>query len=341
MNISKPIIGITMGDPVGIGPEIVLSGLNNKNIYELCNPVVFGDVKVLEYAQSIIKGNVNLNIIENVQKGVYQPGTIDIVNCSNINVNKDFWGKPNVQTSEAMMGYINLAIDMALKEEIAGVVTCPINKMAMKLSNSKYPGHTELFAERTNSSEYIMMMAGNILRVSLVTIHVALSKVPNLISTDKILKTIEITAKALYEKFGFENPIIAVAGLNPHSGEDGLFGQEESQIITPAINLAKDKGINALGPFPPDTVFYNASQGKYHAVICMYHDQGLIPFKMIHFKDGVNTTLGISIIRTSVDHGTAYDIAGTGQSDPSSLIAAIKMAAEHASCLSKRKYLAL
>jgi len=175
-----------------------------------------------------------------------------------------------------------------------------------------------------------MMLAGDKLRVVLVTIHIPLKDVPLVLSKEKILQTIIITESSLSKRFGIENPIIAVAGLNPHAGEGSMFGDEEERIILPAVNLAQSQGFDVLGPYPPDTIFYHAQKGLYDAVICMYHDQGLIPFKMIHFADGVNTTLGLPIIRTSVDHGTAYDIAGKGIADPGSLTAAIKMAAEQA-----------
>ena len=192
-----------------------------------------------------------------------------------------------------------------------------------------FPGHTELFASKTKCNDFVMMLAGKKLRVVLVTIHIPLKDVPSVLSIEKILKTIRITGKSLIKRFGFTNPRIAVAGLNPHAGEAGMFGNEEEKIIAPAIDIAKKEGFNVSGPHPPDTVFYHASKGHYHAVVCMYHDQGLIPFKMMHFTDGVNTTLGLPISRTSVDHGTAYDITGTGQADPGSLIEAIKLAATH------------
>jgi 4-hydroxythreonine-4-phosphate dehydrogenase len=208
------------------------------------------------------------------------------------------------------------------------IATCPITKTAMKLANSRFHGHTELIAHMTKAQSHAMMMAGSTLKVVLVTIHIPLCLVPRLITTDKIVETIELTSFSLVERFGVRQPQIAVAGLNPHAGEEGMFGNEEQEIIGPAVKLAADKGILVSGPFPPDTVFFKAACGHYDAVICMYHDQGLIPFKLIHFKDGINTTLGLPIIRTSVDHGTAYDIAWkTGTADPSSLIQAVKMAA--------------
>ena len=235
-----------------------------------------------------------------------------------------------------MVSYITSATDMALQGRIDAMVTCPINKQAMHMAGYFYNGHTELIAEKTKSTDFAMMLAGDKLRVVLVTIHIPLKDVPLVLSKEKILQTIIITGSSLYMRFGIENPRIAVAGLNPHAGEGSMFGDEEERIILPAVNLAKSKGFDVLGPYPPDTIFYHAKKGLYDAVICMYHDQGLIPFKMIHFTDGVNTTLGLPIIRTSVDHGTAYDIAGKGKADPGSLTAAIKMAAEQAGNIKAR-----
>ena len=199
-----------------------------------------------------------------------------------------------------------------------------------------YNGHTEILAEKTKAAGFAMMLAGDKLRVVLVTIHIPLKDVPRALSQEKILQTITLTDSFLRTRMGVENPKIAVAGLNPHAGEGGMFGDEEQRLILPAVNLAKGQRFDVHGPYPPDTIFYHAQKGLYDAVICMYHDQGLIPFKMIHFTDGVNTTLGLPIIRTSVDHGTAYDIAGKGKADPGSLTAAIKMAAAQAAFAGKK-----
>ena len=332
MMISKhrPIIGITMGDPVGIGPEIILLSLKNPSIYEVCKPLVIGDSRILGAAKKITQSSLKLESIKNPDAGTYKCGVVDVLNISELDPDKTSWGKPTVQTGGAMVCYITAAADLAIKKRIAAMVTCPINKMAMRLSGFHYNGHTELLAERTKSDEFAMMLAGDRLRVVLVTIHVPLKDVPAILSKQKIVKTIKLAWQALYERFGIKAPHIAVAGLNPHAGEGGMFGNEEKNIISPAIRDAGNKGFYASGPFPPDTVFYHAANKRYDAVVSMYHDQGLIPFKLIHFNDGVNTTLGLPIIRTSVDHGTAYDIAGTGIADPGSLIAAINMAAQQA-----------
>ncbi|MEZ4568532.1 MAG: 4-hydroxythreonine-4-phosphate dehydrogenase PdxA, partial [Desulfobacterales bacterium] len=211
------------------------------------------------------------------------------------------------------------------------------NKTALKLAGSEYHGHTELLAVRSGASEYAMMMTGDRLCVVLVTIHIPFQEIARRLSIDRIMSIIEITDDSLKERFGIANPKIAVAGLNPHAGESGMFGDEEARIIGPAVEFSQKNGIDVSGPYPPDTVFYKALKGEFDAVVCMYHDQGLIPFKMIHFSDGVNTTLGLPIIRTSVDHGTAYDIAGKGIADPGSLIQAIRLAALQAKNQMQRK----
>ena len=335
MNSQLPLIGITMGDPAGIGPEIIHSSLTQSLIYKICRPVVFGDAKMLHAAKKFTGSNLDISIIDKPDDGLFKCGTIDVINLSGLDPVKINLGRPSAETGKALILYINAAIKAAKKKNISAIVTCPVNKTAMQMSGSKFHGHTELLAEGTGVLDYAMMLAGERLRVVLVTIHIPLKSVPLILSSEKILKTIRITGQSLQERFGIENSRIAVAGLNPHAGEGGMFGNEEKNIILPAIEAALKEGFNAAGPFPPDTVFYNAVQGDYDAVVCMYHDQGLIPFKLIHFADGVNTTLGLPIIRTSVDHGTAYDIAGTGRADPGSLIAAIQMAVQQAVALEK------
>jgi len=337
MKNNRPFIGITMGDPVGIGPEITLSALCNAEIYDICKPLVIGDLNILEHAKEINQSTLSLKSIPDADSGRYTHGSIDVLSLSTLDFDETIWGNPTPKTGKAMVSYIITAIDMALEGKIAGVATGPINKNAMHAAGFLYNGHTELFAERTKTNNFAMMLAGHKLRVVLVTIHIPFKDVTTAISKEGICDKILMTSNALRERFGILSPKIAVAGLNPHAGEDGIFGNEEKFIITPAIDQTKKHGIDVSGPFPPDTVFHQAATGRYDAVICMYHDQGLIPFKLMHFSDGVNTTLGLPIIRTSVDHGTAYDIAGTGQADPGSLIAAIRMAAHQAIELIKIK----
>jgi len=324
-----------MGDPVGIGPEIILLSLCNPLIYNKCRPLVIGDFQILDAVKKCVRSKLHIKSVKDPDEGLYKFGSIDLLNISEIVPDKVLWGNPTAETAKAMVQYIMVASDLAIKGRIAAMVTCPINKVAMQIAGCQYNGHTELLAERTKTENFAMMLAGNRLRVVLVTIHVPLNTVPSLLSEQKILLTIKLAWNTLHERFGIKKPRIAVAGLNPHAGETGMFGNEETTIIAPAILNARNQGFDVVGALPPDTVFYQAANGHYDAVVSMYHDQGLIPFKLIHFNDGVNITLGLPIIRTSVDHGTAYDIAGTGTADPGSLIAAITMAAQQAVYLKK------
>ncbi len=229
-----------------------------------------------------------------------------------------------------MVSYILTAIDLALEGEVSGMVTGPISKTALNLSGYPYPGHTELLAAKTGAYEVAMMLAGGEFRVVLATIHCALAEVPGRLSEEGLLRLFRLTCQALAADFGLEEPRLGVAALNPHAGEGGLFGREEEEIITPAVQKAQAEGLPVSGPFPADTLFWRHHQGEFAAIVAMYHDQGLIPLKLLHFLDGVNVTLGLPIIRTSVDHGTAYELAGTGKAHPGSLKAALVLAAEMA-----------
>jgi len=227
------------------------------------------------------------------------------------------------------MTYIEEAVCMAMAGDVDAIVTAPISKEAINRAGYKFHGHTEFLAHLTKTKDYAMMLAGSSLKVILLTIHESIKNVPGLLTTEKVFKTIKITDNTFKRYFGLKKPRIAVAALNPHAGEGGLFGGEEKRIILPAIKKARQMGINASDPLPPDTLFYRAVKNKeFDCVICMYHDQGLIPLKLLHFENGVNVTLGLPIIRTSVDHGTAYDIAWKGIANPASMKAAIKMAVE-------------
>jgi 4-hydroxythreonine-4-phosphate dehydrogenase len=330
MGMDRPVIGITMGDPVGIGPEIILKAFARKSAFDACRPLVLGDVTVMTTANRRLKAGLVIRSVDGPEAGMYRHGAVDLIELSTLNQSHLEHGHPTRETGRAMVDYVIRGIDWAMEGRIHGVVTCPINKLAMHRAGVAFDGHTELLAHRTRSPEYVMMLAGTRLRVALVTIHLPLAEVPGKLTIEGVLKTICITEEALRKDFGIPNPKLAVAALNPHAGEGGLFGDEEIRIITPAVRKARKDGLDVSGPFPPDTVFHFAVEGRWDAVVCMYHDQGLIPFKMVHFADGVNVTLGLPIVRTSVDHGTAYDIAGTGKADPGSLLSAIQMAAEHA-----------
>jgi 4-hydroxythreonine-4-phosphate dehydrogenase len=331
MSTRLPIIGITMGDPSGIGPEIIIKALADRRIYKLCKPVVLGDPDTLAFYIEKFQGElISLNEVSDILEAKGMPGQLDLISLSRLKPEHFIPGKPATDGGKAMVKYIITAVDMALKGQLSAMVTCPINKALMNEAGYPFEGHTQLISQLTGTADYVMMLAGARLRVTLVTIHCALKDVPYKITRENILKTIRITHEALKDDFGIERPRIAVAALNPHAGESGLFGTEEREIISPAVNGAKKEGIDVSGPLPADSLYPRAASGGFDAVVNMYHDQGLIPLKLLHFSDGVNITLGLPIIRTSVDHGTAYDIAGKGIADPASLKAAIAMAAEMA-----------
>lgn len=320
-----PIIGITMGDPAGVGPEIIIKALSDPALYEICRPLVLGDHGALSLC--LRKDDpCSIREISHPSEASGIPGRIDLIALCRLNKTCLTPGSPTVEGGTAMVDCIFAAVDMAVRGKIAAMVTCPISKILMQQAGHFYEGHTRLIADRTGTKDYVMMLAGERLRVALVTIHCALRDVPSLVSKESILKTIFVTSNALTRDFALENPRIAVAGLNPHGGEEGLFGREEKDVIEPALREASQRGYPVHGPYPPDTVFHRAASGHFDAVIAMYHDQGLIPLKLLHFSDAVNITLGLPIIRTSVDHGTAYNIAGKGVADPSSLKAAIRAA---------------
>jgi len=324
--MSLPKIGITMGDPTGIGPEIIVKVLSDKSTFHFCRPIVLGDRTVMERAIRLLNSTLKVNEIENVEEREYRNGKLNLLNLSNINLNEIDYGVPTKACGKAMVKYIEEAVKLTLDRRIDAITTAPISKKALSDAGYTYPGHTELLAELTGCKHYVMMLAGDRLKVVLVTIHCGLKEVFHLLTLEKILTTIRITHSALIDFFDEKNPKIAVAALNPHAGEGGLFGKEEEGIILPAIKQAQGLGIEVEGPLPPDTLFYYAAQGAYSAVVSMYHDQGLIPLKLLHFEDAVNVTLGLPLIRTSVDHGTAYDIAGTGKAKPLSLFNALKLA---------------
>lgn len=327
------LIGVTMGCPVGIGPEIILKFFAANPSNRHYQPVVLGDAGVLRHAAETIGLAATITAWEPGRP--IRPGTIPVCNLSALDVAELHWGRPDKRTGKAMARYIEDGVRLIQAGILEGITTCPIIKKTLNLAGYNYPGHTEMLAQLCGADEYLMMLTGTRLRVSLVTIHEPISQVPQLLTRDRLMSTIRITARSLQVDFGLDHPRIAVAALNPHGGEQGMFGSEEEDIIEPTIRSCTG-GYTVSGPWPPDTVFYRAAQGEFDAVIAMYHDQGLIPFKLLHFKDGVNVTLGLPIVRTSVDHGTAYDIAGTGKADCASLQAAFEMAVDIA--INRRRF---
>ena len=327
----QPLL-LTMGDPTGIGPELIIKTLLEQSLEQIHHPIqIIGDVGILCRAGKIFgcEGKP-----ERLKNGLYALSFGDkkliVHSGSELDLKSVHYGQPDRACGKAMVDYVEYAISHCLDKTAAGIVTCPINKAAINAAGYHFPGHTELLAERCGVDKVVMMLAGERLKVCLVTTHLAYRDIPAKLSREEILQTIRITAKAFQQQFGIHQPRLAVLALNPHASENGLFGDEEQRIIAPAIEAAQAEGIAADGPHSADTLFHFAAKGAYDAVICMYHDQGLIPLKLLHFDDAVNVTLGLPIVRTSVDHGTAYDLAGTGKANTASLVAALKMAEQMA-----------
>ncbi len=327
----QPLL-LTMGDPTGIGPELIIKSLLSGAFERLNQSIhVVGDIAILLQAGRIFNLDGKPEKLGPQHYSIkFEDRQITVHACSKLAVDSVHYGQPNVDCGKAMAGYVEYAIARCLDGSAAGMVTCPINKAAINSAGYNFSGHTELLAERCGVKKVVMMLAGKRLRVCLVTTHMAYREVPDKLSAAEILETIRITAKSLREQFGIGQPRLAVLALNPHAGENGLFGYEEQRIITPAIVAARNLGISTDGPHSADTLFHFAAKGAYDAVICMYHDQGLIPLKLLHFDDAVNVTLGLPIVRTSVDHGTAYDLAGSGEANTASLVAALDMAVQMA-----------
>jgi 4-hydroxythreonine-4-phosphate dehydrogenase len=330
--MEQPII-VTMGDPTGVGPEIIVKALLGGALADVTRPLlVAGDVAVLRRAAAVLGAE------SRVQTGTGLASHLLVINgrplavaaLSQLAAENLHWGHPDAACGRAMLDYIEWACARCLEQSAAAMVTAPISKAAIHAAGCAFPGHTELLAERCAEAKVVMMLAGSRLKVCLVTTHVSYRQVPEVLTSEEIVATLRITDTALRRHFHLQRPRLAVLALNPHAGEGGLFGDEEVRIIAPAIAAVRAAGIDAHGPHSADAYFHFAAQGACDAVICMYHDQGLIPLKLLHFEDGVNVTLGLPIIRTSVDHGTAYDLAGTGKASEQSLLAAIRMAEEMA-----------
>ena len=325
----KPIVGITMGDPAGIGPEICAKAMCNTEIQAFANCLVIGDRKAMRQGIKVAKiPNIEINPIKKVSEAKFERGVIDVLDLKNVSASLKI-GQVSKAAGKASMEYVEKAIRLAMDGKIDAITTAPINKEAIRKAGHKYQGHTEILAARTRAKNYGMMFISDTLWVMLVTTHLPLKDVSNHLDKQKILKRIKLAHETLY-KLRDKKPRIGVAGLNPHAGEAGIFGDEEIKIIKPAVDAAKKLGINVKGPISPDAIFYLANIGMFDIVIAMYHDQGLIPLKLLSFNHSVNVTVGLPIVRTSVDHGTGFDIAGKGWAKPMSLIEAIKVATHFA-----------
>lgn len=326
---TKPRIAVTMGDPAGIGPEICLKLLEHAEVARVCTPIVFGDLSVLKRVATRLGREFTAPVYEWTDwtehaDGVTAPSVLDlkILNGSDVEP-----GKVNARCGEAAYRYVLASIDAGLGATVAAVATAPLNKEAMHAAGHRYPGHTEIFAERMQAARSCMMLTSPELTCSFATVHVGYHEVPGLLSVERIVDVIELTAAAM-QRLRRRAPVLVVCGLNPHAGENGLFGQrEEERFIRPAVEVARARGLSVEGPVSPDTAFLPARRQRTDAYVCMYHDQGHIPLKALAFDSAINTTLGLPVIRTSVDHGTAFDIAWQGKANPHSLYEAVKLAA--------------
>jgi 4-phospho-D-threonate 3-dehydrogenase / 4-phospho-D-erythronate 3-dehydrogenase len=327
---SRPLLAITLGDPAGIGPEVILKALQNERVFATSRPLVIGDARILARAEAWVGGaRLAVESVKEPSQGSYKPGTLTVLDLHNADPAAIPPGKISAAAGKAAVEYVFTACDLALSGEVDAVVTAPLNKEAMHLGGYKYPGHTELLTERTQAKKVSMLLVGPKLRVVHVSTHVSLQEAIRRVTRSRVREVIEIAQQSC-RALGIANPRIAIAGLNPHASESGLFGNEEAQEVVPAIADARAAGLNVSDPMPPDTIFLRAVKGEYDIVVAMYHDQGHIPMKLLAFDSGVNVSMGLPIIRTSVDHGTAFDIAGTGKARAESMWAAIEVAVQMA-----------
>lgn len=336
-----PVLAITSGDPAGSGPELSAKAFMHSDIYKICRPLIIGDAAVMEQAIAFagLSGKLAVHPVQSVNDALFEQETMDVFDMHLISdASKTGIGTVNATAGEAAFQYVVKAIDLAMKNEVDGTITNAISKEAINLAGHHFSGHTEIYAEYTGTKKYCMMLAHNDFRVTHVSTHVSLRDACDRCKKERILDVIEMSNQVCID-LGIEHPKVAVAGLNPHCGEHGLFGREEIEEISPAIEEAKKRGINAIGPLPPDTVFSQAIGGWYDIVVCMYHDQGHIPTKVQGFVynrekqcwnavAGINITLGLPIVRVSVDHGTAFDHAGKGDANELSLLNAIEYGAK-------------
>jgi 4-phospho-D-threonate 3-dehydrogenase / 4-phospho-D-erythronate 3-dehydrogenase len=332
----KPLIGITMGDPASIGPEIALKAVIKDEIKDLCNPILIGDANVFRRTSKSLKLDNNVVAIQEVEKATFSNSSINVFDLKNVDVKLLEMGKVSPMAGNAAFFTVKKAIELAMNKEIDATVTGPIHKESINMAGHKFSGHTEIYAHFTNQKKYAMLLVEENFRVIHVSTHVSLREACDKVKKNRILEVIELLSDAC-KTFGISRPRIAVAGLNPHASDGGLFGDEEAKEIIPAVEEANKMGIVTEGPFPADSLFAVARTGAYDGCVAMYHDQGHIPFKMVGFQwdkekkrmksvSGVNITLGLPIIRTSVDHGTAFEIAGKGVASEDAMVLAIKYA---------------
>ncbi len=324
-NLNKrPLMGITMGDPCGIGPEVILKALAHEESYRVCRPLVIGHPEILKRDMGMAGVRLDVRIVDRPEDGAFECGCIDVWCPIDVDVDQIEIGKVCREAGRAAAEWVIHAVDLAMADRIDGIVTAPLNKEAMNLAGYPYAGHTELLAEKSGTARAHLMLVSDRMNVSHVTGHIALHEVPDRLTVDLIYDTVRLTRDVLVG-MGKIDPRIAVCGLNPHAGENGLFGNEDAKIIHPAVEKALSEGWRVDGPLPADTTFLKVYNGLYDGVVAMYHDQGHVPAKLVAFDEAVNVTLGLPIVRASVDHGTAYDIAGKGVAKVVNMLQAIRV----------------
>ncbi len=322
--MTPPLVAVTMGDPAGIGPEIIALAFADPDFREENRALVVGDAGLLERAVRLLDLTLRANAIAEPEEAAFEAGTVDVLAETDLPEDLPF-GELDARAGDAAFRYVEKATNLASAGRVAAIATAPLNKEAMHLAGHKYPGHTEILADLTGTKDYAMMLVTDELKVIHVSTHVSLREAIERARPERELAVMRLAHGSL-RKLGFDRPRIAVAGLNPHAGENGLFGTEDAEQIAPAVAAAVDEGMDATGPWPPDTVLMRARRGEFDVVVVQYHDQGHIPVKLMGFDTGVNVTVGLPFFRTSVDHGTAFDIAGTGKAEPASLRAALDLA---------------
>ena len=326
--MEKPLIAIPMGDPAGVGPEIVVMSIAAKEVFNQARCVVIGDKKVLEVANKICKTNLVINNIEEPEQGRYEEDILNVIDLDNIDMKQFTFGKVSGMCGKAAYEYIERSITLAMQGKVAAVATTPINKEAIQEGNIPFIGHTEIFGALTNTADPLTMFEVRGMRVFFLSRHVSLRKACDMVKKDRIIDYVKRCQEVL-EKLGVADGVMGIAGLNPHSGEHGLFGDEEVNEVMPAVEELKAQGYKVEGPIGADSIFHQALQGRFHSVLSMYHDQGHIATKTLDFERTIAITGGMPILRTSVDHGTAFDIAGTGKVSAVSMIEAIILAAKY------------
>lgn len=329
MYMEKPIIAVTMGDPAGIGPEIVAKSIADKATFDVARCIVIGDKKVMEKTIEIVGADLKVNVVDSPADGDYSYGVLNMIDLDNIDMSRFEYGKINAMCGQAAFDYIKKSIEITMDKQADAVATTPINKESLHAAEVDFIGHTEIFGALTGTADPLTMFETNGLRVFFLTRHKSLRDMLDDIKKDRIIDYVERCTDAL-RRLGVKEGTMAVAGLNPHSGEHGLFGWEEVKEIAPAVEELKERGFNVAGPVPADSVFHQAAQGRFNSVLSLYHDQGHIATKTLDFDRTISITNGMPILRTSVDHGTAFDIAGKGIAGAVSMEEAIRLAAKYA-----------